>query len=1014
VLNDRPQPRLVVLGAGTPFDGLRHSGLRAVDRDSRVLDWILHAFGSVRPEVTFVGGYQLEEVMARFPDFSYVRNPDWRATGSLGSLRLVPFREGVDHYFCYSDIVFQPALVARLAGARAEVVSAVVDRSYPSRYRDLSEGRAGKRELARVEGELVAAAGHDVPQAGAAEFVGLVRVPGALAGRVAAVVAGLPAALQRQHLGALVAPLAAAGVAVTAVEVSGEWSDLNSPRCLARFVLGGKAEALERLGDVLKRARVLPQLRFSVARWRADKANLAAEAARLHASALAVRSSALNEDGFETANAGVYRSVLHVRRDAGAIAQAVEEVISSFADGRDAHQVFIQPMVQDAVCSGVALTRKHGNGAPYYAINYAMGGDTSAVTGGSRGGSESVFILRETRRVPVAAPRELQAVLDALEEIESLVHYDALDVEFAVDRAGLVTLLQVRPLVVDSEHSREDDARVVSAVQEAAARFDVLAQRAPQIAGTKPLWGCMPDWNPAEIIGVRPRALASSLYFHLITDEVWAQQRAEYGYRDVRPLPLIRLFAGQPYVDVRASLNSFVPAMLPPAQAARLVEGCVAYLQAHPELHDKIEFEVIPTALDLDFARWEARLCGEGQLDREGFKMLAEGLRSITVRGLQRAQADLIRIEQVAALAAGLRERGGDLLERGIAMVEECRRHGTLPFAHLARSAFVAMTILNSAVRKGVLAPERRDRFLESMETVSKQFRMDALRVRTGALDFEAFVAKYGHLRPGTYEITSERYAGAPERYLKPAVEAAREEHSEPFSWTAGERRALDAALGEAGLGIDTEGFERFARSAIAGRELSKFTFTRMLSDALESFAAYGEALGLTRDDVSHLPYPDLRAAAAGALPGASAARRLAARVEASREWQRIVDFVELPPLLGERADCFAFLHPASAPNFVTSKRVVAKAVSGPALRTKVEGCIALIPQADPGYDWLFSQRIAGLVTMYGGANSHMAIRAAELGLPAAIGVGEPRYAELCRAALLQLDCAAKQVVGVS
>jgi phosphoenolpyruvate-protein kinase (PTS system EI component) len=67
-------------------------------------------------------------------------------------------------------------------------------------------------------------------------------------------------------------------------------------------------------------------------------------------------------------------------------------------------------------------------------------------------------------------------------------------------------------------------------------------------------------------------------------------------------------------------------------------------------------------------------------------------------------------------------------------------------------------------------------------------------------------------------------------------------------------------------------------------------------------------------------------------------------------------------------------------------------------------GRIVLIPQADHGYDWLFGHGIAGLVTLYGGANSHMAIRAAEFGLPAAIGIGEQRYRELAQAKVLELS----------
>ena len=68
------------------------------------------------------------------------------------------------------------------------------------------------------------------------------------------------------------------------------------------------------------------------------------------------------------------------------------------------------------------------------------------------------------------------------------------------------------------------------------------------------------------------------------------------------------------------------------------------------------------------------------------------------------------------------------------------------------------------------------------------------------------------------------------------------------------------------------------------------------------------------------------------------------------------------------------------------------------------EGRIVVIPSADPGYDWLFGQGIAGLVTMYGGANSHMAIRAAEFDLPAAIGVGPAMYETLAKANDIHLD----------
>ena len=63
-----------------------------------------------------------------------------------------------------------------------------------------------------------------------------------------------------------------------------------------------------------------------------------------------------------------------------------------------------------------------------------------------------------------------------------------------------------------------------------------------------------------------------------------------------------------------------------------------------------------------------------------------------------------------------------------------------------------------------------------------------------------------------------------------------------------------------------------------------------------------------------------------------------------------------------------------------------------------------LIENADPGFDWIFGQKIAGLITMYGGANSHMTIRSVEYNISAAIGVGKLLYDKLVRSDMIELD----------
>ena len=57
------------------------------------------------------------------------------------------------------------------------------------------------------------------------------------------------------------------------------------------------------------------------------------------------------------------------------------------------------------------------------------------------------------------------------------------------------------------------------------------------------------------------------------------------------------------------------------------------------------------------------------------------------------------------------------------------------------------------------------------------------------------------------------------------------------------------------------------------------------------------------------------------------------------------------------------------------------------------------------GYDFIFSYNIKGLITKYGGQNSHMSIRCNELNLPAIIGVGEKIYNNFIDSNKIYIDC---------
>ena len=71
---------------------------------------------------------------------------------------------------------------------------------------------------------------------------------------------------------------------------------------------------------------------------------------------------------------------------------------------------------------------------------------------------------------------------------------------------------------------------------------------------------------------------------------------------------------------------------------------------------------------------------------------------------------------------------------------------------------------------------------------------------------------------------------------------------------------------------------------------------------------------------------------------------------------------------------------------------------------------IVCIENADPGYDFIFSNDIKGLITKFGGSNSHMAIRCYEMGVPAAIGVGSQLFEKVKNKNFISMDCDTQKI----
>jgi hypothetical protein len=760
-----------------------------------------------------------------------------------------------------------------------------------------------------------------------------------------------------------------------------------------------KAGSLAALQGLLKSAQIAPMRSFSVGAWRKDRrACLVNLIECLGSVSLIVRSSCAREDNVESSNAGAFLSIPNVNPND--LEDSIEKVIASYGAAASKDEVLIQPMLTGVVRSGVAFSHDPNTCAPYRVVNWSEGWDTSVVTGGLGG-----RVWQQAAESINTPPSMFAPIIALLEELLDLFGEVPLDCEFAVTNEGtkeLLWLLQVRPLALCGQpQSPKDQGTRLEAIHNKVVRG---IQPHPFLMGRRTVYGVMPDWNPAEIVGIRPRPLALSLYRELITDAIWAYQRHNYGYRNLRSFPLMPHFLGLPYIDVRLSFNSFIPADLDEGLAGRLVDHYIDRLLSEPALHDKVEFEIVYSCYTLDLPERLETLTDSG-FSKQELEAIAQSLRKLTNRIVHPKKGlwlgDAAKIETLNVRREGLLASITDPLERIYWLLEDAKRYGTLPFAGLARAGFVAVQMLRSLVAVGVFSQADYDAFIGGVSTVSGQLARDR-----AILDKATFLGRYGHLRPGTYDILSPRYDEAPELYFDWDQRPPVPEPVKPFALTLPQMRETARLLELHGLEPDPVGLFDFMQAGIELRELAKFHFTRNLSDALVLITEVGSHYGFDRED---LAYCDIAALKELHIAATDPKDVLLRSIEQGKARYAETLKIVLPPLIARPEDVWAFEWPETAPNFITQKQVTARVV-GCDSRERLAGAIICIPNADPGFDWLFAYPIAGLITAWGGANSHMAIRAGEMGLPAVIGAGELFYKRWSDAQRLHLDCAGRRV----
>ncbi len=238
-------------------------------------------------------------------------------------------------------------------------------------------------------------------------------------------------------------------------------------------------------------------------------------------------------------------------------------------------------------------------------------------------------------------------------------------------------------------------------------------------------------------------------------------------------------------------------------------------------------------------------------------------------------------------------------LERIYWLLEDAKRYGTLPFAGLARAGFIAVQMLKSLVNVGVFSQSDYDSFIRSVSTVSGQLARDR-----ATLDKSTFFSRYGHLRPGTYDILSPRYDEAPELYFDWSRRPSLPDQVKPFALTLPQMREIEKLLDAHGLQPNPVGLLNFMQAGIELREQAKFHFTRNLSDALALVSEVGLQYGFSREELS---YCDITAFTEMHVAATNPIDLLSRGIEQGKARYKETLKISLPPLIAKPEDVWSF-----------------------------------------------------------------------------------------------------------
>lgn len=711
-----------------------------------------------------------------------------------------------------------------------------------------------------------------------------------------------------------------------------------------------------------------------------------------------IRSACFDEDS-ENSNAGKYLSIPNI--DASnkfQLKKAINDVINSYTDKQN-NYFFVQVMISNSKLSGVILTCDINYGYPIVNVNFTLSKKTDLITSGASKGNNFKFLLDE-RISKIKLTESQNQIIDFVKKILNCYEYKNLDIEFLIDIKNKIHLLQVRKLKNKNGKYISIFNDINFAVEK---KLNKLFKESSLIIGKTNSFSTMADWNPAEIIGLKPHPLSLSLYETLITDDVWAKSRRNLGYKNIGDFPLMITILGTPYIDIRADFNSFIPKNISKTTSIKIVNYYLGkYRRFSSKYYDKIESELVLNCYDFSTSQ---KIKDYSFLNISEKSDLEFGLKNITIDVIKKLDNYIENYSGLFKLLNKISQKDGHPINKIFEIIHVTKQFGTLPFANLARCAFISISFLESMVEKNIISSNEKSAFLNSISSVTTEINNMLYNKKVSL-----FLNKFGHLRPNTYDIITPNYRENFHEYFSDKKYSFVKHRK--FIFNKKQEKLIEFYLKKTNLNIKLEEFILFLKKSIYHREYSKLYFTKGIDLIFLELTKIFESLNINKNNICFVNIKDILNLYNN-FNHYYVIDEIKKIIKINKKNYQLNKTFNLPSIINSSLDMIMSTEPNVLPTFISTKVVNAEKVYlRKNFNINFKNKIILIKNADPGYDFLFTKNIGGLITLYGGPNSHMAIRCNEMDIPAVIGIGTEKFQNLLKFKNICIDCRRNKIHG--